>query len=74
MNVSDLTPEELAKLHDTLLQHPGSCSVLLHLVTPDEKETIMELPSRFSVKPGSSLLEAMEKTFGRRISAAPLLL
>jgi DNA polymerase-3 subunit alpha len=72
MRVSDLTSEELAKLHDTLLQHPGSCSVLLHLVTPDEKETIMELPSRFSVKPGSSLLEAMEKTFGRRISAAPL--
>jgi len=69
---SEVTSDELRQLHDTLLQHPGPCTVFLHLLMSDRKETVIELPHRLKVAPTAALLEAVERLFGSRIRSIPL--
>jgi DNA polymerase-3 subunit alpha len=74
VQVPEVTSEELNQLHETLLRHPGSSTVFLHLFKPDKKETVIELPHRLRVAPGGALFETVERLFGRRITSLPLTL
>jgi DNA polymerase-3 subunit alpha len=66
----DLEPRELSRLHEMFLQYRGTCTVFLHLFKPDRSETIIELPDRLKVNPSRNLLEAVDRAFGRRITAS----
>jgi DNA polymerase-3 subunit alpha len=67
-----VTPKELSELYETLLHHPGSSTVYLHLFTPERGETIIELPTHLQVAPTTALSEAVERLFGDRITFHPL--
>jgi hypothetical protein len=72
VRVPEVTARELAQLHDTLLKHPGPCTVFLHLLKSDGSETVVELPSRFKVACTAELLGAVEELFGKRIASVPV--
>ncbi len=69
---SEVTPKELNELYETLLHHPGPCTVYLHLFTPERGETIIELPVHLQVALSPALSEAVERLFGDRITFHPL--
>lgn len=69
---SEVTSEELRQLYDTLLAHPGPCPVYLHLLMPEEGETVIELPDHLRVASGRALWEAVEGLFGDRVTVTPL--
>jgi DNA polymerase-3 subunit alpha len=65
---SEISPDELVRLRDMLLEYPGSCTVFLHLYAESRNETVIELPSQVRVAATSELEESVEKLFGARIS------
>jgi DNA polymerase-3 subunit alpha len=65
---SEISPDELVRLRDMLLEYPGSCTVFLHLYAGSRSETVIELPSQVRVAATSELEESVEKLFGPRIS------
>ncbi|MFQ5850864.1 MAG: DNA polymerase III subunit alpha [Candidatus Binatia bacterium] len=67
----EVTTRELNQLHDMLLQYRGACTVLLHLFNTDKSETIIELPRRFKISPTRELLEAVDRSFSKRITSSP---
>jgi DNA polymerase-3 subunit alpha len=69
---SEISPEELVRLRETLLAYPGPCTVFLHLYGPGRNETVIELPSQVRVTVTPELTQSMEKHFGARISISLL--
>jgi DNA polymerase-3 subunit alpha len=65
---SEISPDELVRLREMLLEYPGSCTVFLHLYAGSQRETVIELPSQVRVAATSELEESVEKLFGPRIS------
>jgi DNA polymerase-3 subunit alpha len=65
---SEISPDELVRLRDMLLEYPGPCTVFLHLYAASRSETVIELPSQVRVAFTPELAESVEKHFGARIS------
>ncbi|MBI2361414.1 MAG: DNA polymerase III subunit alpha, partial [Deltaproteobacteria bacterium] len=68
----EVTSEELLRLHDTLLAHPGPCPVYLHLVMPGQGETVIELPAHLRVASVRVVSEAVAGVFSDRVTVTPL--
>ena len=64
----EVTSEELGRLHETLLQYPGPCTVFLHLSMADQSETVIELPIHLKVARTPELVQTVENIFGNRIT------
>jgi DNA polymerase III subunit alpha len=65
---SELSSDELMQLRETLLEHPGSCMVFLHLISRSDDETVIELPNQVRVTSTPELEATVERLFGRRVS------
>jgi DNA polymerase-3 subunit alpha len=70
---SEISPEELVRLRDMLLEYPGPCTVFLHLYAESRSETVIELPSQVRVAVTPELAQSVEKHFGARISINTLI-
>jgi DNA polymerase-3 subunit alpha len=68
----EVTSQELSRLHQALLKHPGPATVFLHLFMPDRGETIIELPIHLRVASTPALLDEVERIFGNRVTFTPL--
>lgn len=64
---SNVTPEDLNLLYETLLKYPGPCKVFLHLLMPDKSETTIEISGHLKVASTPALVEAVARLFGDRI-------
>ncbi len=65
---SEATRDRLLALRDLFGRHPGECAVALHLVIPDESETVLAFPCLRGVRPDEALLREVDGLFGRRVS------
>ena len=65
---SETTRDRLLALRDLFGRHPGECAVALHVVIPDESETVLALPGLRGVRPDEALLREVDGLFGRRVS------
>jgi DNA polymerase-3 subunit alpha len=59
-----LDRDGLATLRDIFAAHPGPCDTFLHLVRPDETETVLALPSTLRVAASDQILNAVEGILG----------
>jgi DNA polymerase-3 subunit alpha len=64
---SEVSPDELVRLRDTLLDYPGRATVLLHMVGIDA-ETVIELPDQVRISSTPELEATVEQLFGPRVS------
>ena len=51
-----------------LEKYPGDCGVALHLVIPDQSETVLALSSLKGVRPNSALRQELDGLFGRSVT------
>ena len=65
---SEATRDRLLALRDLLGRHPGDCAVALHLVIPDESETVLALPGLRGVRPDDACLREIDGLFGRHVA------
>jgi DNA polymerase-3 subunit alpha len=63
--VPGLVEENLEVLRRELGQHRGSCSVLLHFVTPQQQEVVLASGPGFNVAPSDELVGKIEQLFGK---------
>ena len=62
----EATRDRLSALRQLLDDRPGECAVALHLLIPDESETVVALSGRRGVRPDASLRQRVDDLFGRR--------
>jgi DNA polymerase-3 subunit alpha len=65
---SDVSPEELVRLRDTLLDYPGRSIVFLHMMGASQGETVIELPDQVRIASSPELEATVEQLFGTRVS------
>ncbi|HXG51115.1 MAG TPA: DNA polymerase III subunit alpha [candidate division Zixibacteria bacterium] len=65
---NEVAPEELVSLREALLDYPGPCNVLLHVMAPDAGETVIELSDQMRVAWTPELEAAVGRLFGTRVS------
>lgn len=68
MRESEMSANELVRLRDTLLDHPGRSVVFIHMLGKGQDETIIELPDQVRIAPGPALETTVEQLFGARVS------
>ncbi len=68
LNIPPLTREYMEKLRDVLLNHRGNCKAFLHLVIPDESETIIALGDDFQLNASDLLIDEVESLFGYSVT------
>jgi DNA polymerase-3 subunit alpha len=56
--------DDLAALRRVLAAHPGPCDAFLHLVRPDESETVLALPPALRVAATEQIVNAVEDILG----------
>ncbi len=54
----------LLRLNDILKRYPGSCNAYIHLLSPEETDTVIALPDTMKLKAGSSLTRAVNELLG----------
>ncbi len=54
----------LLRLNDILKRYPGSCHAYIHLLSPEETDTVIALPDTMKLKAGSSLTRAVNEFLG----------
>ncbi|MDL1988005.1 MAG: DNA polymerase III subunit alpha [Deltaproteobacteria bacterium] len=54
----------LLRLNDILKRYPGSCHAYIHLLSPEETDTVIALPDTMKLKAGSSLTCAVNELLG----------
>jgi DNA polymerase-3 subunit alpha len=65
---TEVCPDDLVRLRDTLLNYPGPCAVFLHLIAASQSEVVIELPDQVRVAPTSELEHSLLQLFGGKVS------
>jgi DNA polymerase-3 subunit alpha len=63
------TRDDLQALRQVLVGHPGNCRAFLHLLRPDQSETVIALPVDLSVAPTRGIVQAVEGIFGSGVTS-----
>ncbi|MBN2028624.1 DNA polymerase III subunit alpha [bacterium] len=64
LNLSEINKHQLQQLKGILLNHPGDCQTFLHLVIPQQSETVISLGNGFRVNPSPKLMNEIRSLFG----------
>ena len=67
LNLSEISEEQLQQLRNLILSYPGDCETLLHLVAPQQSETVISLGSPFKVEPSPQLFKEIKTIFGNAV-------
>jgi len=65
---SEATEDRLVALRQLLQARPGECAVTLHVVIPDQSETIMSVNGVSGIRPDDALIADLDALFGRAVS------
>ena len=65
---SEIRAEEMVQLRGALLNCPGPCTVILHILAESSSETLIELPDQIRVASGPELVDIVSSLFGDRVS------
>jgi DNA polymerase-3 subunit alpha len=65
---AEATRDRLLALKGLLARNPGACAVALHVVIPDESETVVSLPGVTGVRPDEAFLREVDGLFGRPVA------
>ena len=64
----EATPDRLSAMRARLERSPGECAVVVHLMIPDQSETILALSSLRGVRPDADLRRDLDSLFGRAVT------
>ena len=64
----EASPKQLQALKSVLGRYRGNCAAYLHLIIPNESETVLKLPDDLKIDPIPELVESVQKLFGHNIT------
>lgn len=68
LSQAEATPKQLTALKSVLSRFKGHCTAYLHVVVPNESETVMKLPEDLKVDPTPQLVSSIQKLFGHNVT------
>ena len=68
IGVEEATQDRLTALRRVLESQSGECAVTLHVVIPDESETVMTISAIRGVRPDATLRSRIDDLFGRTVT------
>ncbi len=68
----EATSDRLTALRDLFHARPGECAVTLHVVIPDQSETVIAVSSIRGVRPDATLRQDVDALFGRSVTELAL--
>jgi DNA polymerase-3 subunit alpha len=68
IGADEATPDRLTALRARLERSPGECEVRIHLVIPDQSETVLAISSLRGVRPDEGLRRDVDALFGRVVT------
>jgi DNA polymerase-3 subunit alpha len=68
IRAEEATADRLTALRRLLEARPGECGVTLHVVIPEQSETVLAISSVRGVRPDSSLRRDVDALFGRNVT------
>ncbi len=68
IRADEATADRLTALRSLLENRPGDCAVTLHLVIPDESETVVAVSAVRGVRPDAALCQGVDELFGRSVT------
>jgi DNA polymerase-3 subunit alpha len=68
IGADEATPDRLTALRARLERSPGDCEVRVHLVIPDQSETVLAISSLRGVRPDEGLRRDVDALFGRVVT------
>ncbi len=57
--------EDLLRIHEQIVRFPGDCPVLCHVRREGEYESVVTLPNKYCIEPGTELFEHIEAIVGK---------
>jgi DNA polymerase-3 subunit alpha len=72
IGAGEATADRLTALRELLLARPGDCAVTLHVVIPDESETVIAVSGVRGVRPDAALRRDVDALFGRGVTELAL--
>ena len=60
--------QQLKNLHGIVLQNPGECETMIHVVIPNRSEAVIRLPNDLKVAACDAILKDTEKLFGYNVT------
>jgi DNA polymerase-3 subunit alpha len=67
LEISRTDRANLQELYDIIRQHPGTSRVYLHLRSPENTDSIIELPDTLNLKAGADLTRAVNNLLGYNV-------
>ena len=67
LEISRTNRADLQELYDIIQQHPGTSRVYLHLRSPENTDSIIELPDTLNLRAGSALTRAVNDLLGYNV-------
>jgi DNA polymerase-3 subunit alpha len=68
IGADEATADRLTALRARLARSPGECAVRVHLVIPDQSETVLAISSLRGVRPDATLKRDLDELFGRAVT------
>jgi DNA polymerase-3 subunit alpha len=68
IRADEATEDRLTALRSLLEDHPGDCAVTLHIVIPEESETVVAISAVRGVRPDAGLRQGVDELFGRSVT------
>ena len=72
IHTEEATGDRLTALRALLQARPGDCAVTLHVVIPDQSETVIAVNGVRGVRPDDALRRDLDALFGRSVSELAL--
>ncbi|MBI4365859.1 MAG: DNA polymerase III subunit alpha [Deltaproteobacteria bacterium] len=68
LSAIEADPRHLQQLKVLLGRFTGSCPSYLHVVVPNQSETVMAMPREWHLKPSAEMIRAVRQLFGRDVT------
>jgi len=72
IRAEEATVDRLTALRQLLEARPGECGVTLHVVIPEESETVVQIAAVRGVRPDPALRRDVDALFGRSVTEVAL--
>ena len=68
LSPAEMTPKHLNDLKQVLGRFKGPCNAFIHVLIPEQSETILKLPDELKVDPSPQLVDSVKRLFGHNVT------
>ncbi|MDP2599523.1 MAG: DNA polymerase III subunit alpha [Deltaproteobacteria bacterium] len=68
LSPAEMTPKHLNDLKQVLGRFKGPCHAFVHVLIPEQSETVLKLPDELKIDPSPQLVDSVKRLFGHNVT------